>query len=131
MINSYNSSSQGIAVNTRGNSKSKSGKNAKNENLGGFNSTFGNHGQDAVQISPSNQESMRGEVKPQIFTFELCAEVTIEGSDRVEWVTLQPEIVTSLRSPRGYANVLFQLPKYLIEPVIHSDGMLNLKIKFI
>ena len=74
---------------------------------------------------------MNGDVMPQVFTFELCAEVIIEGTGHVEWVTLQPEILTSLKAPRSYANVLFQLPKYLIEPVIHSDGILNLKIKFV
>ena len=130
MINSYNSTSPAIYVNNRKNSSTRSGK--KSDNLGGFNSTFGNQQDTNQQISSNNHETQsRGEIKPQIFSFELCAEVVIEGTGRVEWVTLQPEIVTSLRSPRGYPNVLFQLPKYLIEPVIHSDSVLNLKIKFV
>ena len=112
----------------KGKSKSKSKSSTATHQM--FNSTFG-HPPDSVkdlQMHPHSDET--AEVKPQIFKFELCAEVRPDGSDQLEWVTLQQETITSLKAPRGYPNLLFQLPKYLIAPVIHADGRLNLKIKF-
>ena len=108
--------------------KSKSKTNTKTSSQQRFNSTFSNQPNSIGEIELQNDET--NEVKPQIFAFELCAEVMVEGSNKMEWVTLLQETIISLKAPRSFPNLLIQLPKYLIAPVIHQDGRLNLRIKF-